>query len=678
MTISWTKGDGSQRIVLMKEASAVDAFPSDNSFYNARDTFKLGAQIGTNNYVVYNGSGTSVTVYGLKKNTTYHIAIFEFNGGGSSFAYLTSGNLARANKKTEDITADFSINDSYQCLKGNAFAFTNNSSNSLGSAMTYNWNFGDNNTSTATNPTHSYVFGGIMKVELIAQSTGCKTSQVLRDTVLVPYITDFGLDKSFPKNDSIQCLVGNYFQLKNLSRVPLSPIYGTYDAANYFWVTSDGQSGNLFDVNFSFKQPGNVTVKLYTRRKVSAKGDFCVDSIQKSFVVLPIPLVPSHISISDTALCLNDNNFTFSHSAPNIATSVWRFGDGDSTNGASVQHKYKTSGKKFVSLRVVDVNGCNGLYNDSVEVFPQPNNFFVGLDTVYCLSNTKVVLKPNLGKGRFEGTNVNASDSSFLPNTVGTFDVKYIYALGNCRDTFTKTTKVYNTPNFSLGKDTFVCPNASVDVDPGISGVTFLWNDGLATGPRSISKAGTYSLKASDDKCTFSDTLVVTSLAPPSISLGKDTTLCGGQGINLSVTSPMSTYIWNDGYVSPNGKRRITESGFYEVTVNNPCGTATENVDVEILPFACEIFVPNAFSPNDDQLNEVFKPLGFFQFKEMYIFNEYGQMLFYTDQENTGWNGYIEGEKAPFGMYYFYIRYQLPENGTMAEKRMSGSVLLME
>lgn len=93
MTIGWTSGDGTNRIVLVKATSAVDGTPVDGTAYTANTTFGSGAQIGTLNYVVYNGTGNSVTITGLTSNTTYYVAISGFNGSATTINYLTTSPL---------------------------------------------------------------------------------------------------------------------------------------------------------------------------------------------------------------------------------------------------------------------------------------------------------------------------------------------------------------------------------------------------------------------------------------------------------------------------------------------------------------------------------------------------------------------------------------------------------
>lgn len=90
LTLSWTSGNGSDRIVLMKSGGAVDSDPVDGTTYTANAAFISGTQIGTGNYVVYKGSGSTVDITNLTQGVAYHVAIYEFNGSGTSENYKTS------------------------------------------------------------------------------------------------------------------------------------------------------------------------------------------------------------------------------------------------------------------------------------------------------------------------------------------------------------------------------------------------------------------------------------------------------------------------------------------------------------------------------------------------------------------------------------------------------------
>lgn len=84
-TASWTRGNGDNLLVVARAGSAVNADPTSGTGYTANAAFGSGSQIGTGNYVVYNGTGTSVNLTGLASNTTYHFAIYEYNNTGTCY-----------------------------------------------------------------------------------------------------------------------------------------------------------------------------------------------------------------------------------------------------------------------------------------------------------------------------------------------------------------------------------------------------------------------------------------------------------------------------------------------------------------------------------------------------------------------------------------------------------------
>ncbi|MEM7369291.1 MAG: T9SS type A sorting domain-containing protein [Bacteroidota bacterium] len=102
-TLSWINGDGANRIVVVRANSAVSATPTDNTTYSADPVLGNGADIGTGEYVVYNGNGSSTTITGLAGGTPYHVAIFEYNCGSGSELYLNPGAFASETSLPEDV-----------------------------------------------------------------------------------------------------------------------------------------------------------------------------------------------------------------------------------------------------------------------------------------------------------------------------------------------------------------------------------------------------------------------------------------------------------------------------------------------------------------------------------------------------------------------------------------------
>ena len=101
MDVSWTNGNGTNRLVVAHEGSSVDTDPSDLSTYAANLIFGSGSEIGTGNYVIYNGSGNSLTLTGLTQGTAYYFRVYEYYGTAGSENYtITTATGNPANTTT--------------------------------------------------------------------------------------------------------------------------------------------------------------------------------------------------------------------------------------------------------------------------------------------------------------------------------------------------------------------------------------------------------------------------------------------------------------------------------------------------------------------------------------------------------------------------------------------------
>lgn len=94
LTFKWTNGNGTGRIVVMRANNAVAFTPANATNYTANSAFGSGTNLGSDQYVVFNGTGNTVSVTNLLPSTTYHLTVFEYNGTGTLQRYLTSSVLA--------------------------------------------------------------------------------------------------------------------------------------------------------------------------------------------------------------------------------------------------------------------------------------------------------------------------------------------------------------------------------------------------------------------------------------------------------------------------------------------------------------------------------------------------------------------------------------------------------
>lgn len=89
MTVSWTNGNGTNRLVIARAGSAIATAPTDATSYTASSVYASGTAIGSG-YVVYNGTGNSVDISGLTEGSPYYFSVFEFSGSGGTENYKTS------------------------------------------------------------------------------------------------------------------------------------------------------------------------------------------------------------------------------------------------------------------------------------------------------------------------------------------------------------------------------------------------------------------------------------------------------------------------------------------------------------------------------------------------------------------------------------------------------------
>lgn len=143
LILSWQNGDGASRLVVVRPAQAVVAAPADASSYPANARYGAGTALSGDEYVVYAGTGSSVTVSGLTVGQTYYAAVYEFNGSGCSAAYLTGGAATASG-----VVPAPPVSASYRFFRGNLHGHSGYSDGNK-----------DASTSGATTPGDDYALG---------------------------------------------------------------------------------------------------------------------------------------------------------------------------------------------------------------------------------------------------------------------------------------------------------------------------------------------------------------------------------------------------------------------------------------------------------------------------------------------------------------------------------------
>lgn len=136
-------------------------------------------------------------------------------------------------------------------------------------------------------------------------------------------------------------------------------------------------------------------------------------------------------------------------------------------------------------------------------------------------------------------------------------------------------------PVVNLGADTTICQGITLTLNAGnTTGATYAWSNGASTQTLAVTAAGTYHVTVTQGACATSDTIVVSTSAPPAVALGADTTLCDVNTFTLDAGAGTGyTYLWNNNVT--NQILDVTASGAYSVTVTNAHGcTATDDIIV--------------------------------------------------------------------------------------------------
>ena len=140
--------------------------------------------------------------------------------------------------------------------------------------------------------------------------------------------------------------------------------------------------------------------------------------------------------------------------------------------------------------------------------------------------------------------------------------------------------------------------------------------------------------------CDSVRTLTLSYTTPIKPSLGPDRELCTFDTLVLNPGN-FTSYTWQDNSTAATFVVKV--GGTYSVTVQSNCGLETDEITIkEVL---CKLMFPNAFTPNNDGKNDVFKALNTFgiQSYRLQIFNRWGQKVFETTDVSKGWDGKING-----------------------------------
>jgi hypothetical protein len=208
-------------------------------------------------------------------------------------------------------------------------------------------------------------------------------------------------------------------------------------------------------------------------------------------------------------------------------------------------------------------------------LYPTPDTVTYHHDTSFCQAAT-VTLHDHHHGVSYEW-NTGGTDSVLTVGTAGTYWVIATNACGSeVIDTFHVTAI---TVPLNLGPDTTICSGVTQVLTPGITGATYLWQDGSAVTSYTVSTAGVYWVKATLSGCSKTDTVHIAYIIPVA-NLGIDTGICKGDTVTLQAMQAGAAYLWQNGATAP--VIDAWQQGVYWVRVTLDGCTKTDSVALTI------------------------------------------------------------------------------------------------
>lgn len=424
---------------------------------------------------------------------------------------------------------------------------------------------------------------------------------------------------------------------------------------SYLW--QDGST----DSNLVINQPGLYWVEVM---------DSCSNILRDTILVNPAPPIPVSIG-PDLQKC---NEETIQLQAPSGFINYFWEPDYNinSLTGASVvvQPDVDTS----YILRAEKTPGCFAYDTIFIKVYHSPP-IDLGPDQRFC-SGDSVLLNAGPGFESYQWSNGN-QNMAFYAYNQGTYTVTGT-TLEGCESTdMVEILPAFILPQPQLDQNNVLCEGTTRTLNPGSQYLSYQWNTGATTASIVVSDRGVYRVEVTDNNgCKgVADTEIDHIQPHPTHFLIEDTTICSYGTLDLKALKNYSHYLWNTG--STNSQIRISTPGTYWLEVIDEENCLGKDTVVVILKECMKgLFVPSAFTPNQDGKNDLLRPLLFGQIEkfEFLVYNRWGQVVYRSVTPGEGWDGRLAGKDQDTNAFVWICRYKLFGEPEQVER---GTVVLI-
>lgn len=531
----------------------------------------------------------------------------------------------------------------------------------------YNWDLGGGVTSTIPMPSNLYITTGMDTVRLVvSNSYGC------RDTAY-GHVNIFGYDGAFsytPKSGCVPLAVHFYAMTLNVPSI--------------IWDFADGNTSSVSftdTITHNYLLPGKYVPKLIlsdgTGCQASSLG---LDTIYVDEVYPAFRTVPNPVCIGDSVMLIDSSSSYFS----TITGLSWNF-DGNTSTVDSARFLISAPGTYPATLVATDGWGCTATLRKDIEVHPLPV-IKACPDTTVCVGDPATLYATGGVRYTWDPPATlscsTCNPTKATPDVITTYTVtgKDIYGCASF-DTVSVFLRTHTFAN--AWGDTEICDGVTVPIfDTG--GTKYTWlpptglNDPSSGTPMASPHWSTKYMAIAQIGSCIPDTNFVNIIVHPlpTVDAGPDQTLLAGSDAQLNTSGKnIYRYAWThpeslscDTCANPIATMSVTTTYFVTVSTDFGC-LASDSVTIHLYCDESQIFIPNAFTPNNDGENDVFYPRGngVSIIKAFRIYNRWGEVLF----ERTGisindalnaWDGSYKGG-GPRPDVYVYIVDAVCETG---------------
>ncbi|NBC08784.1 MAG: T9SS type B sorting domain-containing protein [Bacteroidetes bacterium] len=307
----------------------------------------------------------------------------------------------------------------------------------------------------------------------------------------------------------------------------------------------------------------------------------------------------------------------------------------------------------------VSLLGCQDSATQGIHVLGGPT-FALPTDTSTCAGDSLLLdsgLDPSLYTLEWQNGD---STQAIWAGTAGVYWLSAVSKATSCENADTTRLSILEKPSTGLPSSASFCEGETLTIEPPEKDLSFRWSTGDTLAALTINQAGTYQLTVTNVQgCRATDSLQAVVLPAPQFRYSPDTTFCPGRPLLLraeALSEDELQWLWPDG--SNSGRFQPGTTGTFPLIVSNAACSDTVFIQVEKGDCRSDVFIPSAFSPNDDGRNDVFKVYGpEIELIRLQIYDRWGGLLYEGESTNAQWDGTFANRPANPGQYVYVLQY---------------------